>query len=345
MNEMNEQRPILGISAGDPGGIGPEITAKALAMKDIYQVCRPLVVADIRLLEDVLRFTDLKLELNPVQSPAQGRYDYGTIDVLDLRNMDMETLSYKKVTPQQGKASFEYVRKVIELAMNQDIHGTVTGPINKAAIHAGGFNYAGHTEIYASLTKTEDYAMMLADGSFRVAHVSTHVSLEKACTLVKKERVLRVIQLSFDALKKVGIDVPRIAVAGINPHCGEDGLFGLADKEEILPAIQTAVEAGIDVEGPIPADTVFSKMKGGMYDIVVVMYHDQGHIPMKLIGFQYDEKTKTWGAMAGVNVTLGLPIIRTSVDHGTAYGKAGEGRANPESMIAAIEMAAMLSSA
>ena len=338
----DDKRPILGISVGDPGGIGPEITAKALAQEEIYQLARPLVVADVRFMKDVLRFTGLKLNLNPLQQIKDGRFQCGTLDVLDLHNMPPEQLKYKEVTAAQGRASFEYVAKVIELALNKEIHGTVTGPINKAAINAAGYHYAGHTEIYATLTGTRDYSMMLAHGNFRVTHVSTHVSLRKACDLVKKERVARVIDLTYDALKNFGLPDPRIGVAGLNPHCGEEGMFGHEDDEEIKPAVEDRRRRGYQVEGPIPADTVFSKMRGGMYDAVVVMYHDQGHIPMKFFGFQYDQKTGQWGEMSGVNVTLGLPIVRTSVDHGTAFGKAGEGRANPQSMIEALRLGAML---
>ena len=206
-----------------------------------------------------------------------------------------------------------------------------------------GHHYAGHTEIYADLTATQDYAMMLVDGNFRVVHVSTHVSLREACERVKKDRIIRVIDLTEGALRKLGISSPRIGVAGLNPHCGEEGMFGSEDDEEIRPAVEHAVKSGKNVEGPVPPDTIFPKMRGGMYDAVVVMYHDQGHIPIKLIGFQYDQKTGVWSTLAGVNITLGLPIVRTSVDHGTAFGKAGEGRANPQSMIEAIRMAALLS--
>jgi 4-hydroxythreonine-4-phosphate dehydrogenase len=333
--------PILGISVGDPGGIGPEITAKALNQKEIYEICRPLAVADIRVMEDALRFTGLPLKLNKIIQPQEGLFKHGTIDTLHVENMGGH-LRYKEVTREQGQASFEYVTKVITLAMNKEIDGTVTGPINKAAINAAGHHFAGHTEIYAKLTNTQDYAMMLAHGDFRVAHVSTHVSLREACDRVNKERIIRVIDLTYDALKRLGIRNPRIGVAGINPHCGEGGMFGGEDMKEILPAVEYAVGLGKNVEGPVPADTVFPKMKGGMYDAVVVMYHDQGHIPMKLLGFQYDEQTGTWGVMSGVNITLGLPIVRTSVDHGTAFGKAGEGRANPQSMIEAIRLAALL---
>lgn len=340
---MSETRPILGISVGDPGGIGPEVTGKALDQREIYEVCRPLVVADARLMGDVLRFTGLALDLNPIERPGEGLYQHGTMDIIHVANMDPAYLRYKQVTPEQGQASFEYVATVIELARKGEIDGTVTGPINKAAINAAGHQYAGHTEIYADLTSTRDYAMMLVDGDFRVVHVSTHVSLREACERVKKDRIIRVIELTDDALKKLGISSPRIGVAGLNPHCGEEGIFGTEDEEEIRPAVEHAAKSGKDVEGPIPADTIFPKMKGGMYDAVVVMYHDQGHIPIKLIGFQYDGKTGIWGTLAGVNVTLGLPIVRTSVDHGTAFGKAGEGRANPQSMIEAIRMAALLS--
>ncbi len=339
----DDKRPILGITIGDPGGIGPEITAKALNEKKIYELSQPVVVGDYRVMEDVLRFTDLKITLHPIDKVQDARGVHGIIDILDLKNMPLDYLRYKQVTAEQGKASFEYVAKAIELAMRKKINGTVTGPINKAAIHAAGHRYAGHTEIYATLTGTQDYSMMLTHGNFRVTHVSTHVSLRDACDLVKKDRVMRVIDLTWEAIKNFGVSRPRIGVAGLNPHCGEGGMFGQEDEAEILPAVESSCRKGYDVEGPIPADTVFSKMKGGMYDAVVVMYHDQGHIPMKFLGFQYDEKAGQWGEMSGVNITLGLPIVRTSVDHGTAFGKAGEGRANPQSMIEAIQLGAMLS--
>jgi len=338
-----EERPILGISMGDPGGIGGEVTAKALDQREIYEVCRPLVVGDARVMEDVLRFTGLPLKLNTVDRPGEGLYQHGIMDILHMATMDPARLRYKQVTAEQGQASYEYVAAVIDLALRGEIDGTVTGPINKAAINAAGHHYAGHTEIYADLTHTRDYAMMLVDGDFRVVHVSTHVSLKEACERVKRDRIIRVIDLTYEVLRKLGISSPRIGVAGLNPHCGEGGMFGDEDEREIRPAVEHAVKSGKSVEGPIPPDTVFPKMKGGTYDAVVVMYHDQGHIPVKVMGFQYDQKTGVWGTVAGVNVTLGLPIVRTSVDHGTAFGKAGEGRANPQSMIEAIRMAALLS--
>jgi 4-hydroxythreonine-4-phosphate dehydrogenase len=335
-------KPLIGISVGDPAGIGPEITARALSLPEIYGLCRPLVVAEAEMVREAIQFSKLSLKTHTVSSPKEGLYQFGTIDLLDLKNVEGKSVRHKTISAEYGRASFEYVKKVIELAISKEIDATVTGPISKEAINLAGFHYSGHTEIYADLTRTKDYAMMLAHDQFRVIHVSTHVSLREACDRVKKDRVYRAIRLGYDAVKRLGVKNPKIAVAGLNPHAGEEGLFGREEIEEIEPAIRQAQKEGLNVEGPIPPDTVFSKMQGGQYDLVVVMYHDQGHIPTKLIGFQYDDRTKTWGSMSGVNITCGLPIIRVSVDHGTAFGKAGEGRANPESMIQAIKIAAKL---
>lgn len=339
---MNRYRPLIGISVGDPAGIGPEITAKALASSEIYQLCRPLIVAEEEMMRDAVQFSGLNLKIHAISSLKEGLFQLGVLDILDLKNIDAKSIKHKIILSDCGRASFEYVKKVIELAMTKEIDATVTGPISKEAINLAGFHYSGHTEIYADLTQTKDYAMMLIHDHFRVIHVSTHVSLREACDRVKKDRIYRVILLGYDMVRRLGIENPKIAVAGLNPHAGESGLFGGEEIEEIEPAIKEAQKEGLNVEGPIPPDTVFSKMQGGQYDLVVVMYHDQGHIPTKLIGFQYDDKTKTWGSMSGVNITCGLPIIRVSVDHGTAFGKAGEGRANPESMIQAIKTAAQL---
>lgn len=339
---MTDSRPLIGISVGDPAGIGPEVTIKALADATLYEQARPLAVCDARVMHDALRFSGPKLRLHPIDTPAAGLYEPGTLDVLNMPNVDMANFRYQQISAMCGDASFQYVRKVIELAMSGEIDATVTGPIHKEALHLAGHKYAGHTEIYGDLTGTRDYAMMLADGGFRVVHVSTHVSLREAINRVKKERVLRVIQLAHDGLRRFGIAEPRLAVAGLNPHAGEGGLFGREEIEEIIPAIEAARADGLNVEGPFPGDTIFSKLRGGQYDIVVVMYHDQGHIPTKLMGFQFDQATDTWTALSGINVTLGLPIIRVSVDHGVAFDKAGEGRANPESMHQAITSAIML---
>jgi 4-hydroxythreonine-4-phosphate dehydrogenase len=338
---MSSDRPLLAITMGDPGGIGPEICAKALALEEVHAVCRPLVVGDAAVVEDAVRLCDLPAAVHAVREPGQGRYERGCIDVLDLGNVPRGRLRPGLVTPEQGRASFEYVAAAIDLALRKAVDANVTGPISKAAVNAAGFRYAGHTEIYAERTGVADYALMLVHGGFRVAHVSTHVSLRQACDAVRKERVLKVIELAHDAVRRLA-GRARLAVAGLNPHRGEGGLFGTEDDEEIAPAVRAARERGIEVEGPLPADTLFPKLRGGQYDGAVAMYHDQGHIPTKLLSFSYDERTGAWSSVAGVNVTLGLPIVRTSVDHGTAFDRAGQGTANAQSMVDAIRMAAAL---
>lgn len=334
--------PIIGISAGDPGGIGAEVTVKALADPEIYKLCRPLVIGDAHVIQDALKISAPELKINIVDSPEKGKYQNGYIDVFDLHVLKPEEHQYKKETSAQGNAAYQYIAKNIELALANKINATVTAPINKAALNLAGHHFAGHTEIYAKLTNTTDYAMMLADGNFRVAHVSTHVPLRVACDRVTKERVFKVIELADKTLRKLGIEKPRIGVAGLNPHSGEGGLFGREEIEQITPAIEEARKKGIDAIGPVPPDTVFTKMAGGMFDLVVVMYHDQGHIPIKMKGFNFDKKTGQMNSVAGVNVTLGLPVVRVSVDHGTAFEIAGEGRANAESMKDSIKLAAWL---
>lgn len=340
--KMNTDKPVIAISAGDPAGIGPEICAYALNKPGIYNECKPLVICDPAIMEQAKTICGLDLEMNPVDTPGQGKFSHGTIDVLQMPNVDREQFRYEKVSPMCGKASFEYVRKAIDLAMKGMADATVTGPINKESLHQAGIQYPGHTEIYAHYTGTSNYAMMLADLEFRVIHVSTHVSMRDAIQAITRERVLDVIRLADTALKQMGFAVPRIAVNGLNPHAGEHGLFGQEEIDEIIPAIETARQEGILADGPHPPDTIFPKMKGGQYDIVVCMYHDQGHIPTKLTGFRYNHERETWEGMSGVNITLGLPIIRVSVDHGTAFDRAGKGTANPESMVQAIRYAAKL---
>ncbi|MCF8381333.1 MAG: 4-hydroxythreonine-4-phosphate dehydrogenase PdxA [Bacteroidales bacterium] len=333
-------KPIIAISAGDPAGIGPEICAKALLSENVYSFCSPLVICDAQVIEWAIDFCKLSLKINKITSPEQGLYSLGTIDVLDIKNIDPMTFSYGQVSKMTGKASFEYVIKAIELALAGKVDATVTGPINKEAIHLAGYNFAGHTEIFAHFTKTSKYAMMLADHDFRVIHVNTHMSMLDSIKNTTTARVLDTIQLASMALIKMGIKNPRIAVNGLNPHAGENGLFGKEEIEQIIPAIREAVKQGIDADGPHPPDTIFSKMKGGQYDCVVCMYHDQGHIPTKLMGFRYNHEANLWEGMSGVNITLGLPIIRVSVDHGTAFDKAGKNEANPESMLQALTYAA-----
>jgi 4-hydroxythreonine-4-phosphate dehydrogenase len=332
-------KPVLGITMGDPSGIGPEITVKTLGRRELYDASRPLVVGDAKVIEKAAREAVKRqdLAIHPVASVKECTFSYGTIDVLDLANVDIEKLKVGKVDAMSGRAAFEAVKKVIELALSKDVDATITNPLNKEALNLAGHHYSGHTEIYAELTGTKDYSMMLADGELRVVHVSTHVSLREACERVKKDRVLKVIELADTTCKSLGIARPRIAVAGLNPHAGENGMFGREEIEEISPAIKAAKEEGINAEGPVPPDTVFSKAHGGMYDIVVCMYPDQGHIPLKVLGFQYDRAASRWKSVNGVNITLGLPIIRSSVDHGTAFGHAWQGSANESSLLNAIE--------
>ena len=333
------KKPIICITIGDPAGIGAEITVRALSKKEIYKKSKPIVIGSKSVINDAIKFIPSNLKVNIIKNMEEIKGEFGTIDLLDLDNIRLDEFDYGKVSAKAGKASLEYINRGIDLAMDGQVDAVVTGPIHKESIKAAGSPHAGHTEIFATRTKAKDYAMMLADKHLKVIHVSTHVSLREACDLVKKDRVLTVIQLANQALKNLGVKDPKIAVAGLNPHAGEGGLFGREEIEEIIPAIKQAQKVGINVEGPIPPDTIFSKVIGGQYDIAVVMYHDQGHIPMKVTGFKYIKKTNRWSSMSGVNVTVGLPIIRTSVDHGVAFGKAGEGRANEESMIEAIQMA------
>lgn len=333
----------IGITLGDPAGIGPEISIKAFAKKDLYERCQPLLVGDACVVEKYLQaHPELDLKINVVEEPDQGKYVYGTIDLIDLKAVDIDQLAIGEVSAMAGNAAFQYVKKVIELALDKKIDATVTNPLNKEALNLAGHHYAGHTEIYADLTHTDKYTMMLADGNLRVVHVSTHVSLREACDRATKERVLDVIRIADKACKNLGIKNPRVAVAGLNPHCGENGLFGREEIEEINPAVEVAKAEGINAFGSLPADTVFSKANGGMFDIVVAMYHDQGHIPLKLLGFVYDQEKQSWQAVQGVNITLGLPIIRTSVDHGTAFDQAGKWSASELSLENAIDYAIRL---
>jgi len=334
----DEKKPVLGITMGDPAGIGPEIAAKALSHGSTYEMCRPVIIGDTGVMEQAIKIAGLenKMGINPVSTIEEAKFRYGTMDVFDLRNVDMAKLVHGEVSAMCGRAAFESVKKAIELAQSGEIDATVTGPINKEAINRAGYSYTGHTEIYAHFTGTSDYTMLLAEGKLRVVHVSTHVSLRQACDMVKKERVKSVIELADGVCRKFGISNPRIGVAGLNPHAGENGMFGSEETEEIIPAIEEAKKTGIDAEGPIPPDTLFSKAAGGQYDMAVAMYHDQGHIPLKVLGFKWNEKEKKWDSVSGVNITLGLPVIRTSVDHGTAFGKAGKGVAVEESLLEAI---------
>lgn len=338
MKSKKSKIPIA-ITMGDAAGIGPEIIVKALEKKELHRQAIPIVVGDGQTMEQALRIAKSRLRVQAISDISEAQEDPQTIFVLDLKNIDLPKLRHGRVDPMAGKAAVEYIQKAVALAQEGKVAAIVTAPIHKEAINKAGFHYSGHTELLADLTQTKEYAMLLAHGPFRVSHVTTHTSMRKACDRIKKERVFTVIRLTYDFLQKLGIENPRIGVAGLNPHSGEDGLFGEEEIQEITPAIEEAKKRGWAVDGPVPPDTIFTKMRGKQYDAVVAMYHDQGHIAVKLVGFSMKPGGKEWDKMGGINVTMGLPIIRTSVDHGVAFGKAGEGRANPESMIDAIQLA------
>ncbi|MDR3120842.1 MAG: 4-hydroxythreonine-4-phosphate dehydrogenase PdxA [Clostridiales bacterium] len=332
-------KPVIGITMGDPAGIGGEIAVKALALhRDIYEKCVPVVIGDRQALLEANEFSGTRLTLHKIDDVSRASGEPGTLDYIDMAYLAPGSFVYKKVQKLCGEASFQYVVRGIELAMEKKLHAVVTGPINKEAINEAGHHYSGHTEIFADYTHTKDYAMLLMSASLRVIHVTTHCSMRDACDRITKERVLTVIRLAREGLGLLGFSSPRIGVAGLNAHCSENGLFGWEEERAIIPAILAAKAEGIDADGPVPPDTVFVKAQAGQYDVVVAMYHDQGHIPLKLSGFKLDLATNRYSSVSGVNCTIGLPIIRSSVDHGTAFGKAGEGRANEESLVDAIDV-------
>ena len=345
-------KPILGITMGDPFGNGPEISVQALADPAVYDRCRPLIVGDASSMEYAARAAKkvlgIDVTIHPIKAVSEAVFQPGVIDVYDMGIVKPSDIPGDPDDPKPfklgatalgGEAAFQYVKRVIELALAGEVDATVTNALSKEAINMAGHHYSGHTEIYADFTHTDKYTMMLAHEELRVVHVSTHVSLREACDRVKKARVLDVIRIANEGCKAIGIPEPKIAVAGLNPHCGENDMFGREEIEEIQPAIDQAMAEGIIIpdKKPTPPDTVFSKALGGWYDIVVCMYHDQGHIPLKVRGFVYNKAEGHWDAVAGVNVTLGLPIIRASVDHGTGFGHAGSGTANALSLVNAMD--------
>ncbi|MGV6988147.1 4-hydroxythreonine-4-phosphate dehydrogenase PdxA [Testudinibacter sp. P80/BLE/0925] len=324
-------KPVLGITMGDAAGIGPEVIIKALEDKRIYELARPVVIGDKKIMQRALAIVHSALKLRVIEQIEDTKSEFGTIDMIDLDNLPAD-LPFAQVDARAGKAAYEYVERAVEYAMQGKIHAIVTAPLNKEALHAGGKMFPGHTEILAYLSKTKDFSMLLASEKLNVIHVTTHIQLRQACDLVKKERVMKVIQLADENIKMLGFKQPRIAVAGLNPHAGENGMFGDEDEKEIAPAVKEAQAQGINVIGPIAPDTVFHRAANlNEFDIVVVMYHDQGHIPLKLLGFD-----------SGVNVSVGLPFIRTSVDHGTAFPIAGQGIADSRSMTEALYLGAKM---
>lgn len=327
-------KPIIAITMGDATGAGPEIMVKSLNDKAIYEICRPLIIGDKKIMERAARIVNIPMQFRTIEAVEDGRYEFGTVDILDFDNLPAD-LPFATIDARAGKAAYEYLEKAVSLAMAGKIDAMTTSALHKEALSAAGYPYPGHTEILAQLSGTKEYSMMLVGGSLRVIHVSTHTSLRKACDIVKKDRVLKVICLADAAVRGLGIAQPRIAVAGLNPHAGEGGLFGNEEIEEIIPAVEEAKKLGLNVTGPIAPDTVFYRAAiKEQFDIVVVMYHDQGHIPLKVLGFE-----------KGVNITIGLPFIRTSVDHGTVFGKAGKGTADSTSMTEALYLAVQMANA
>jgi 4-phospho-D-threonate 3-dehydrogenase / 4-phospho-D-erythronate 3-dehydrogenase len=323
--------PIVGITMGDPSGIGPEIILKSFGNESVNNN-RVVVIGDFNTMlaaSNMLKINAFKLRR--VQDISDCSFSHEFLNILDLNLFGIDQLLHGKVNAVSGSAAFECLKKAIELAKNKEIDAIATAPLNKEALHLAGHKYAGHTEILADLTGTKDYAMLLYDKKLSVIHVSTHISLLEAVTGLKRERIEKVTVLAENAMKRLMGKSPRIAVAGINPHSGENGLFGDEEIREIIPAIKNMKAKGLNVEGPVPPDTVFLQALNGKYDVVVAMYHDQGHIPLKLLGFN-----------TGVNITVGLPFIRTSVDHGTAFEIAWQGKASEESMVEAVKLALKL---
>ncbi|MDP4182770.1 MAG: 4-hydroxythreonine-4-phosphate dehydrogenase PdxA [Bacillota bacterium] len=320
-------RPVIGITMGDPAGIGPEITLKALQNKELYSICKPLVIGSTETLKKAEKILCTGLRLNSIKEVESGVYDHGSIDVLDIDGIDTEVIKFGQIQKEAGEAAYKYIEKAVELAQTGKIKAIATTPINKEAIKAANINFIGHTEMLAGLTGTDDPLTMFQVHELRVFFLSRHVSLRKACDLVTKDRIIDYVERLEAALKALGVDRRKIAIAGLNPHSGEHGLFG-NEEEQIDAAVGYLRNKGLDVEGPVSADSVFYLALKGKYDSVLSLYHDQGHIATKMVDF---EKT--------ISLTIGLPFLRTSVDHGTAYDIAGKGIASAVSMEEAIRLA------
>lgn len=322
-------RPIIAITLGDPAGVGPEIVVKALKNKSIYDVCKPIVVGDKGVLTKALDITNISLKLNAVSSANEGSYTLGTIDFIDLNNIDITALEFGKVQAQCGQAAFDYLSYAIKLAMDKKVTAIATTPLNKESFKSAGVPYIGHTEVLESLTNTKNPLTMFEVKGLKVFFYSRHVSLRNACDLITKEGIEEFGIRCEKALKVLGIEKPHIAIAGLNPHSGEHGLFGDEEVKYIYPAVENLREKGVDISGPIGADSVFYQALLGRYDAVLSLYHDQGHIATKMVDF---ERT--------ISLTNNMPFLRTSVDHGTAFDIAGTGKVSEVSMIEAIILAA-----
>jgi 4-hydroxythreonine-4-phosphate dehydrogenase len=327
-----ERKPLVVITMGDPAGIGPEIISKVLNGNEIFPLCGPVVVGDAGILKKQVEEMQLPIIVRSIASLSQADPAKGTIDVLDLKNVDLASHRWGSPASSSGTAVVEYIKTAVELTMNSEADAIVTAPISKEMMNAAGHRYAGHTELIAELTGSKEYGMMFVGGGLRVILATIHVALKDVPRLITKASVLKTLRLAHAAVQLFGIDKPRIGVAALNPHAGEGRLFGTEEWDRILPAVVEARGEGIHASDPIPADTLFYKAKNNYFDVVVAMYHDQGLAPLKMIAFGN-----------AVNITVGLPVIRTSVDHGTAYDIAGKGCADPASLLEAVKLAVSMS--
>lgn len=325
------QKPILAVTLGDAAGTGPELLTKGLTDPAVRAVCRPVVIGDAGVMRDALAITKLAAEVRVIGRASEAGDDPRLIDVIDLANIDRAKLVRGEVAAMAGQAAYESIRRAVELTLAEETHAVVTSAINKAALHAAGHHFDGHTELLAELCGRPQVSMMLVAGKLRICHVSTHVALREAIERARPERIVSVIRIAHEGVRELGIETPHIAVAGLNPHAGEGGIFGDEEIKYIAPAIEEARKLGFRVSGPFAGDTVFFRTLQGEFDCAIAMYHDQGHVAAKMLGI--------W---LGVNVTLGLPIIRTSVEHGTDFANAGTGRGDPRSLVAALQLAATI---
>ena len=323
--------PVIAVTMGDGAGVGPEVIVEAVIDPRVTSVCRPIVVGDLARLRAAAEIRGVQAELHVVRDVGEARFADGVINVIDLGLLDAD-LPWGALSAAAGDAAYNYVRVAAELALAGRVQAICTAPLNKEALHAGGHPFPGHTEMLASLMGVDEVSMMLSPPKLKVVHVTTHIGLIDAVARIEPGLVERTIRRGHEALVRSGVAHPRIGVAAINPHAGEHGLFGYGEEAtKIAPGVEAARDSGIDARGPLPADTLFFLAGRGDFDLVVAMYHDQGHGPVKVLGIE-----------AGVNITVGLPVIRTSVDHGTAFDIAGTGRADPASMVEALRQAAEL---
>lgn len=326
---MYMEKPIIAVTMGDPAGIGPEIVAKSIADKATFDVARCIVIGDKKVMEKAIEIVGADLKVNVVESPADGDYSYGVLNMIDLDNIEMSRFEYGKINAMCGQAAFDYIKKSIEITMDKQADAVATTPINKESLHAAEVDFIGHTEIFGALTGTADPLTMFETNGLRVFFLTRHKSLRDMLDDIKKDRIIDYVERCTDALRRLGVKEGTMAVAGLNPHSGEHGLFGWEEVKEIAPAVEELKESGFNVAGPVPADSVFHQAAQGRFNSVLSLYHDQGHIATKTLDF---DRT--------ISITNGMPILRTSVDHGTAFDIAGKGIAGAVSMEEAIRLAA-----